>query len=275
MSFVWSAEQVERYRAFYQGIVTRGPYAYLTFSTTQEYARSVLPPCLEVADAPQVTVGVGSFMEIYDDYPNRPGRDTAALLSVNARLGDVEGTYYLGVIETEEVNVTTGREVWGMPKKIGSVDFWEDGRKLWAYAERKGHRLIEMEAELGPELGEQGSSTDYYFELRGHFSADLRDVTAPELVVFEMPSNTYRFRELSSPHLELAGSPFDRGYGTVPVGDFVSGGASGGETGYRIREIQNLAGDGHDYAPYLLARFYDEWDDYDVRAGRRPSPTTV
>ena len=275
MSYVWSADQVARYTSFYGGIATRGANVYLTFETTPEYARSVLPPCLQVAERPQITIAFGSFMEIFDNYPNRPGRDSAALIGINAQLDDLEGTYYLTVIEAEEVNVVTGREIWGMPKKIGTVDYWDDGRKLWAYAERKGHRLIEVEAEVGPELGAQDSSVEYYFELRGKFAPDLSSLSSPDLAVFEMPSETYRFRELSSPHVALAGSPFDRGPGTIELGDYVGGGLSGGETSYRVREVRDLSDDGHDYAPYLLGRLYDTWEDYDNREGRRPSPTGV
>lgn len=275
VSYVWSDEQVARYRSYYQGIATRGANAYLTFDTTQEFARSALPPCLDVADRPQITIAFGSFMEIYDNFPNRPGRDTAALIGLNAHFGDLEGTYYLTVIESEEVNVSTGREVWGMPKKMGSVDYWEDGRRLWAYVERKGHMLVEVEAELGPELGEQGLSTDYYFELRGRFAPDLSTLTSPELVVFEMPSHTYRFRELSDPHVAIGASPFDRGVETLELGPYVSGGLSGGETGYRVAQVRDLTGDGRDYAPYLLGRFYDTWEDYENRQNRQPSPTKV
>lgn len=184
MNYVWSNEQVARYKSYYKGIATRGANAWLTFATTEKYARSVLPPCLDVAEEPQITIAIGSFMEIFENFPNRPGRDTAALVGINARLGELEGTYYLTVIEGEEVNVATGREVWGMPKKMGSIDYWEDGRRLWAYVERKGHLLLELEADLGPERGEQGISTDYYFELRGHFAPDLSTLTSPELVVF-------------------------------------------------------------------------------------------
>ena len=273
MSYVWSQDEVDRYVAFYKGIATRGANVYLTYETTAEFARSVLPPCLEIAARPQITISFGTFMEIYDNFPNRPGRDTAALISVNAQYGDLEGTYYLTVVETEEVNVVTGREIWGMPKKIGTVDFWEDGKRLWGYVERKGHRLVEIEADLGPELGEQGVSTEYYFELRGRFAPDLSHINSPELVVFEMPTDTFRQRDVAAPHVVLAGSPFDRGVGTLPLGAYVSGGYSGGETGYRVLDVHDLSSDGHDYRPYLLGRAYDAWEDYDARDNRQPSET--
>jgi hypothetical protein len=274
MSYVWSKDDVARYISFYKGITTRGAYAYLTFETTKEYARSVLPPCLEVVASPQITITLGSFMEIFEGYPNRPGRDTAALVGINAKSGDLEGTYYLTVIETEDVNIATGREVWGMPKKAGTVDFWDDGHRVWGFAERKGHRLIDLEADLGPEQGEQGLGTELYFELRGHFAPDLQSMSSPELVVFEMPGDTFRLRELSAPQVKVSGSSFDRGLDTLQLGEFVSGAMMGGETGYRVREVRDLSGDGNDYLPYLLGRFYDTWEDYDDH-DRQTSPTTV
>lgn len=274
VSYVWSKEQVEQYISYYQGIATRGSNVYLTFETTEAFARSVLPPCLEVASKPEITISFGSFMEIYEGYPNRPGRDSAVLIGLNARLGDREGSYFLTVVETEEVNVVTGREVWGMPKKIGTVDYWEDGKDLWAFAERKGHRLVEIQATVGSELGPQEASTEYYFELRGQFAPDMSSVNRAELVVFEMPSETHRFRELSEPHVQLKGSPFDRGVDTLELGEFVAGGLSGGETGYKVVKVEDLSNDGNDYAPYLLGRFYDTWEDYGVQ-DRPKSPTTL
>ncbi|TXS91851.1 hypothetical protein FV139_14020 [Parahaliea maris] len=275
MAFVWTKEQVEKYTGYYKSISTRGSNLTLSFETTADYARSVLPPCLEVAEKPLVSLSVGSFMEIFEGYPNRPGRDSALLVGINAVYKGLEGTYFLAVIETEEVNVTTGREVWGMPKKIGTVDYWEDGRKLWVFCERKGHRLVELEAELGPELGEQEDSIEYYFELRGQFAADLSAVHHPELVVQKMPSKTSRFRELSNPYVNLTGSPFDRGIGTLELGQFAGGSMSGGETGYQLDSVTDLSGDGNDYFPYLLGRFYDLWEDYEDREGRPRSPTSV
>lgn len=275
MSYVWTDDQVSRYKSFYRGIVTRGANASVSFRTTSDFARAVLPPCLEVADGPQISISFGTFMENFDHYPNRPGRDSAALIGINAQLDGREGTYYLTVIEMEDVNVATGREIWGMPKKPGTVSFWDDGRRLWAYAERKGTVLVDLEADLGPELGPQEDSSELYFELRGHHGPDLSTLSSPELVVFEMPSKTDRYRELEDPHVVLTGSSFDRGVGTIPLGEFVAGGVSGGETGYKVVEVRDLSDDGHDYDPYLLARFYDAWEDYDIRANRQPSKTRL
>jgi acetoacetate decarboxylase len=273
MSYVWTADQVKRYFDYYPCVATRHCSTYLTFATTEEFARSVLPPCLEVADSPKVTISVAAFMEVIQGYPNRSGRDRAALIDINAKYGDKEGIYYLTVVETEEVNVETGREFWGMPKKLGTIDFFDDGSRFFGFAERKGYKLIEFDADLGPELGAQPDSTEYYFELRGHFGSNGTSLSSVELAVFDLPSVTHRFRALTNPHVELGASPVDTGVATIPLGEFVEGGSIAGEQAYSISDVIPLDGDGHDYAPYLLGRLYDDWPDLRDRASRRPAPT--
>lgn len=274
MSYVWTADQVKRYFACYPEVTTRHSTAYLTFETTPEFARSVLPPCLQVPENPKVTISVGAFMEVIGEYPNRSGRDRAALIDITAKYGDKEGIYYLTVVETEEVNVETGRELWGMPKKLGTVDFFEDGSRLFAFVERKGFKLIEIDADQGPELGAQADSVDHYFELRGHFGPNGAALSNVELVVFELDSVTDRFRELRNPSVQLGESPVDAGVATIPLGNFVGGGNCGGETAYQIVDVVALDADGFDYAPYLLGRLYDDWPDL-RETDRRTAPTRV
>jgi hypothetical protein len=274
MSYVWTTDQIKRYFDYYPDVTTRHSTAYLTFATTREFARSVLPPCLQVADTPKLTISVGAFMEVIGGYPNRSGRDRAALIDINARYGDKEGIYYLTVIETEEVNVETGRELWGMPKKLGTVDFFEDASRLFAFVERKGFKLIEIDADQGPELGEQPDSVDHYFELRGHFGPNGASLSNVELVVFELDNVTNRYRELSNPSVVLGESPVDTGVGTILLGEFLGGGNCGGETAYQIADVVALDADGHDYAPYLLGRLYDDWPDL-RNTDRRSAPTRV
>jgi hypothetical protein len=275
MSYVWTAEQIQRYFGYYEGLSTRNTYSYLTFETTEEFARSVLPPCFEVALRPTVTVSFMDFMEVSEGHTNRFGRDRAAMIHVNAVYGGIEGIYYLSVFETEEVNLETGRELWGMPKKLATVDSFDDGERLWGFVERKNHRLIEFEADLGPEQGAQPAEPEYYFEIRGAFTADGFRLTSAELLVFRLGAVTTRFRELSSPRVVLTGSPVDPGVGTVPLGDFIDGGTLGGQTAYEIVDVVALDREAHDYAPYILGRLYDDWPDYRDTDGRRITQTRV
>ncbi|GAA4484518.1 acetoacetate decarboxylase family protein [Microbacterium panaciterrae] len=275
MSYVWTAEQITRYFGYYDGLTTRNDYSYLTFETTPEFARSVLPPCFEAADRPLVTVSFMSFMEVAGGHTNRFGRDSAAMIHINARFGAHEGIYYLSVFETEEVNLETGRELWGMPKKLAAVDSFDDGQRLWGFVERKGHRLIEIEADLGAELGPQPAEPEYYFEIRGGFTANGFRLTSAEVLVFRLGAHTSRFRELTSPRVVLTGSPVDPGVGTVPLGAFVEGGNLGGQTAYEVVDVVPLDVERDDYAPFILGRLYDDWPDFRDTEGRRTTATLI
>lgn len=268
MGYVWTTEQVGRYLAYYDDIRTHHTTTYATYATTAEFARSVLPPCLELAAQPAVTVSFGAFMEWICGVPNRAGRDRAALVGVNARFGEDEGLYYLTVVETEEVNIVTGRELWGMPKKQGSVEFFEDGAEFFAVVERKDYRLIEMQGALGEEQDAGGEESEIYFELRGHFGPNGRGLSNPQLVIFENRSVVKRLQSLTDVRVKLSGSPVDPGVGTIPLRGLLHAGHLGGETSYIIRDVVDLGGDGYDYAPYLLGRLYDDWPDVRDLAGR-------
>ncbi|MBS1843218.1 MAG: acetoacetate decarboxylase family protein [Actinobacteria bacterium] len=261
MSYVWTADQIERYLGYYEDLRTHHTYTYASYATTTDFARSVLPPCLEPADEPTVTIALGAFMEWIEGVPNRVGRDRVAAIGVNARHGDEEGMYYLTAIEEEEVNIVTGRELWGTAKKQGSVDFFEDGESFFAVVERKGHRLIEMRGTLGEEVTKRGEESEIYFELRGYFGPNGRGLSGVQLVVFENTSLTKRSQPMTDVSVKLGESPFDPGVATVKLGDLVDAGHYGGETSYVIRDIVELDGDGHAYAPYLMGRLYDDWPD--------------
>ncbi|KAA0084553.1 hypothetical protein CIW52_11170 [Mycolicibacterium sp. P9-64] len=268
MSYVWSQERIDTYFGYYPLIDTRHTISYVNYATTSEFARSVLPPCLEPAEQPTITISFMAFFEVIGGIANREGRDRAALISINARRGQREGVYYLTVLETEEVNIVTGRELWGMPKKLGTIDFFDDGRSLFAFGERRGHRLIELEADLGLETHSDEIESELYFELRGYFDS-TGGVTNTQLLTFENRTAINRSRELTNPKVTLKGSPFDSGPDTIPLGDFTGGAAVGGETSYEILDTADLDDDGNDYAPYLLGRLYDDWPD--LRApGRVP-----
>lgn len=261
MSYVWTPEKVARYRGYFHDLRTHHTYMYATFATDAEFARSVLPPCLEPAEQPAVTVSVGAFMEWLEGVPNREGRDRAALIGINARYGGEEGMYYLTVIENEEVNISTGREFWGMPKKQGAVEFFEDGEQIFALVERKGHQLIEMQGQLGEPAQADGEETEIYFELRGNFGPTADDLARTQLAVFENRTLMKRIQPVTEVEVKLRPSPFDPGVATIPLGEQLDGGSLGGETSYIVREIVDLDGDGNDYAPYLLGRLYDEFPD--------------
>ncbi|HET6509128.1 MAG TPA: acetoacetate decarboxylase family protein [Baekduia sp.] len=168
------------------------------------------------------------------------------------------GRYCLTVIEVEEVNVEKGREIWGMPKKLGSIDLVDDGARVHAYVERKGHLLVELTAQIadGPQVSSAETSASTYFELKGHLAANGVEVRDPELVVTDIASTVRRVQAVAGADVRLGHSPFDPGVATIPVGDFLDGCTVAGVSDYALREVIPLAGDGHDYTPYVFGRLY-------------------
>lgn len=262
MSFVWSQERIDRYLSYYQDLRTHHTWAYATFAVSHDYARSVLPPCLQPAENPAVTLYFGAFMEWIKGVANRQSMDWVGAVGINARYGDMDGSYYLAAVEQDEVNIVTGRELWGTAKKQGKVDFYNDGKSLYGFWERRGIRLVEFQAALGEVVDTSPEEEkEVMFELRGQFGPNGQGVTGAQLVIFENSTQTHSARHLTDAKVALGQSPFDTGYAEMPLGECLHAAIVGGETSYTVREAISLDNDGHDYAPYLLGRSYDDWPD--------------
>jgi len=259
MSYLWTTEQINSHYPTPYSLPFRHSTAIASFSTTEEFVRSVLPPCLEPAPDPTVSVYVMAFIDWRNGVPSVAQRDRAALISINAVHGGEEGSYPLTVIETEEINVEKGREFWGMPKKLGSVDYFDDGTHLYGYVERKHHQLVELKATLGEleQVDPSAVERSVYFELRGFIAPTGMSLSHPQLVITDVETTLARSQKLAHAELTLGESPFDAGVATIPVGGFRNGWNVGGVDDYKIRDVVELEDDGHDYAPYIFGRLYN------------------
>lgn len=258
MSYLWTPEQIKSHYPTPYSLPFRHMTAIASFSTTREFARSVLPPCLEPADDPQLVVYVMAFMDWRNGVPSVAQRDRAALIGLNAVYGGEEGSYFLTVIETEEINIAKGREFWGMPKKLGSVDLFDDGKELFAFVERKQHRLFELRGTLGEvePVDPDEVTHGVYFELKGYIAPTAMEMSKPQLVITDVETKLNRSQALVDVDLRLGSSPFDPGIATIELGEFRGGSNVGGVDDYKIREVVELEGDGHDYMPYVFGRLY-------------------
>ncbi|MBS1843241.1 MAG: acetoacetate decarboxylase family protein [Actinobacteria bacterium] len=258
MSYLWTQEQIQNHYPTPYSLPFRHMTAAASFSTTEAFVRSVLPPCLEPAPDPTLSIYAMAFMDWRNGVPSVAQRDRAASIGINAVYGGEEGSYFLTVIETEEINVEKGREYWGMAKKFGSVDFFDDGHDLYAFVDRKSHRLCELHAELGEveQVDPQQVFPSVYFELRAYFAPTGMSISQPQLVITDIESTLGRSQALSTARLEVFESPFDPGVATIPVGEFREGSMAAGVDDYKIREVVELGDDGNDYAPYVFGRLY-------------------
>lgn len=256
MGYVWTQEQIESYESCYREVAYHFSGLSVTFTTTPEFVRSVLPPCLEPTAEPKGVVGFSYGREFYNGLPSVADEESVGAVYLCATRDGLEGLYSLTVIVGGDMNVTTGRESWGMPKKRGDSAIVCDGEQIYGFSERRGARLMEVAARLGSEI-EPFDEDGALFEIKGWLRPDGRGLQHdPILIVFDTHSSYKRARRAEAT-LKLTGTIED------PVGDIPVISADeaifveGVET-FTFREEHTL-GDRDAYRPYVYGRNYDNW----------------
>lgn len=129
----------------------------MDFETQPEFLRELLPPCFDMPDRPLGSVMIGKFQASIG------GEYDAASISFQAKYKHInrDATYTVVLYISPDMPVIYGREFWGESKKLGIVQMYKCGSDIYAFAERNGTRLIEMEGTLGPDEGEQEGGPYY------------------------------------------------------------------------------------------------------------------
>lgn len=131
-----------------------------TYLTDPEIIAAVLPPPIEPGAEPMVKVTVATV-----DIAGYPTFG-AGSFSVRARHEGTEGFYALLMPMTTEQSVIGGRETFGEPKKLGSVELVRDGDRVTGTIGRMGTEIITVEGRIGPEIDAPGTETrtDFYLK---------------------------------------------------------------------------------------------------------------
>ncbi|HET6509118.1 MAG TPA: acetoacetate decarboxylase family protein [Baekduia sp.] len=247
MGYVRTPEEIERMRALLSPALFTLEGVSVEFETTEAFARQVLPPCFEpdgargLATVSRWQAGVcGEF-------------DSAAVM-LFARYGEVVGTYFLTLVVSGDMPVTIGREFWGEPKKLGAAHFYRDGDDVYAFGERNGTRIIEIEATFGPDLGPQ-EGRSHTLEVTAPLSHDASLAGDPVALVFDVRRSFTSTRE-GTGLLRLNGTPFDP-VDEIPI---VSVGAANHYTGESSYDeiARDALPDRERYLPYILGRSFDD-----------------
>ena len=247
MGYVRTAEEI----AEIQNLVTRAHFTLegvsIEFETTPEFARSVLPPCLE-PDGARGIVTVSRWQA------GVCGEFESTAVMLNAKWGEYVGTYFLTLIVSGDMPVTIGRELWGEPKKLGTSQFYRDGNDVYAYGERNGTRLAQIDATFTEDLGPQEIAS-YALEVNGYLGHDASLAADPFVAAF---LNTRRFGSVreGTGELTLTGTVFDP-VDQIPV---LATGRALHYTGESIYEeaARETLPDRESYLPYILGRSYDD-----------------
>jgi acetoacetate decarboxylase len=117
------------------------------YETDPEVIAAVLPPPLTPIDEPLVRLTIAT-VDVGRGYPVF-GAGTVAVM---CRHEGVVGDYALVMPMTTEQSVVGGRETFGEPKKLASIDLTVDGDRVNAWFERMGTRFAEIDGRVTGDL---------------------------------------------------------------------------------------------------------------------------
>jgi acetoacetate decarboxylase len=250
MGFVKTPEEVKEI----QQLLAEGRFTTegvtVEFETTREFVRSVLAPCFEPTDKPIAYANVSRWQS------NVCGEFDCAIVFLQCRYKDYQGTTMLSIIISGDMPVSIGREMWGEPKKTGTAQLFVDGHEVYGYAERNGARLIEIDAQFGPDLGPV-SMNSLDFELKA--TPHVTGIGLQEDVILTCMNNheDYRVRREGSATLKFNGTPMDP-LDTIPIVSVGKAYYSQGESSWTVPWFDTLP-DREAYLPYIYGQKYDDF----------------
>lgn len=261
MGYVRTREEIKRIQDLARRAIFTIEGVSVEFETTAEFARSVLPPCLDF-DEPGGIVTVSRWQSAVC------GEFGSTAVMLKARWKEFVGTYFLTLLVSGDMPVAIGREFWGEPKKRGESHFFRDAENIYAFGERNGVRLVQIDATFTKDLGHQ-TVKSHALEVSGPLAHDASLAGDPFVAAF-LTSKSGHFRE-GTAELLLTGSPFD------PVDDIpvLSTGRALHYTGESSYEeiAREYMPDRDTYLPYILGRSFDDLSQFRVplrhRAGNR------
>jgi acetoacetate decarboxylase len=164
-----------------------GRFLTVMYLTRPEIVREILPPPLEPAAEPLVSVGVGTFGR-----SNCVGAFAGGAMFVRARYKDLEGDYCLAMPMSTDVAIIFGRELYGEPKKQGVVRLETDGGVIRGTIERMGVPYLSVEARLTETVPVGGPSATDRFHFKFMHSAAGRGLEFDPILVHVHFTNTLR-----------------------------------------------------------------------------------
>jgi acetoacetate decarboxylase len=203
MGFVKTADEIAAIeRVLSEPRFVSGERLTVEFLTDPQTYERLLPPPLEPADAPLVVVGVGRWRS------NCVGDYAGGSISLAARHEGVAGGFAVAMWMDSEPSITFGRDVFGEPKKLARSALFRDGRRVHAWIERHGVRLVDITGDLGDELG-PGASERIAYNYRSRPAADGVGLDGPAVLTAARFATTIHSRREGSGRVALMGTVHD------------------------------------------------------------------
>jgi acetoacetate decarboxylase len=189
MGFVKTPEEIAEIQAtLRRPLFTSAEMLSVEFLTRPEIVEAILPPPLEPADEPRVTAMVGRWQS------NCVGDFNGGAIYVSSRYGDIEGDYVLAMYMNSDQAIIFGRDLFGEPKKQSVNSLHRSGNRMSGWVERGGVRLIELDADLGDDLGPaEGRGSNFNFKAQpAADGSGLEDDAVLTLADFSLSLTTNR-----------------------------------------------------------------------------------
>ncbi|KAH7007362.1 hypothetical protein EDB80DRAFT_457159 [Ilyonectria destructans] len=255
MSFVATPDEVRAWEelsskpSFSQELIT------LDFTTTPEFIQSVLPPGFEPGDEPKGHISLGTFES------RLCGEFDCVMVSIDVKFRGRKGTHMLELLISGDTPVTWGREVWGEVKKTGICRIWRSGNYRYAYAERNGVRLIELQGEFGDDLPARTRENTAY-EIKAYPHSMGKGLQwEPKVNVLTVVEHDTR-RSVGHGRLVVRGTASDPMH-SIPIVSVSEMEYVSGRADYTVIEEHDL-GCGAAYLPYMIGRHYDDLRQFKV-----------
>lgn len=149
MGFLKSPEQIAG-GSVLGGDIIFNPAEVLSilYETKPEIIARILPPPLKPYNKPYAIVAFNNFKNVnFDSGINGPGYKEPALY-IPAVYDDIVGTFVAGMVLNTDMGTFVGREMFGYPKKVGTVGHHFENDVYTVYVARHGIPFVTMRAKL-------------------------------------------------------------------------------------------------------------------------------
>jgi len=186
MSWVKTTEEIERIEdRLAEPAFLQGRPLTVSFLTRPEFVKKVLPPPLEPASEPLVSVSLVAFGS-----SNCVGAFRGGAVNVRALYKDIEAEHCLAMPMSTDVAIIFGRELFGEPKKLAKFSLTHDGDVLQGSVSRLGVEYIKVDARLTEDVPIEGPAHTRRFHFKFMHAANGRGLEFdPILVLAEFTSH--------------------------------------------------------------------------------------
>jgi acetoacetate decarboxylase len=254
VGFIKSPEEIRKIQSVYarcQFLNTRN--LTVTFETTPDAVRRILPPPLEPTPEPVGTAWVGDV-----GTSNAVGPFTSLALFIKARYGEIVGNFCVAsAMSTPEAMMFT-RDLWGEPAKLAKLMFESQDEFIWGSAERYEVRYASLRGRLTGSAN-TGRRDSNIFHFKFSPRADGMGFDFPPQLVLLTVDTTIDVARRGRGELVFRDSPHDP-VSEIPVKQVVEAVYTQGHTYVSARTLCEV--DSEAFMPYA----FNKTDAFDVVA---------